>query len=80
MDHLTSGDVMAFMYAIVGISLSVWATLVGAALVFRKKAAQAHTHFEQSPGLSIILGGVLGIPAIVGGSMRGFFNSLEPLG
>ena len=39
MDSLTSGDVMTVLYAIVGISVSVWATLVAMALLFGRRAA-----------------------------------------
>ena len=64
MDHLTSGDVMTLMYAIVGISLSSWAMLMGMALIFGKRAAIAQTYIEESPWKSLVCGVLL---ALVGG-------------
>src|SRR3989442_935209 len=69
MDHLTSGDVMTVLYAIVGISLSTWATLVGMAMLFSRRASCAEDLFEQSPWRCFLLGlvvyGVFGLLAAV---------------
>src|SRR5690242_15466631 len=49
MDHLTSGDVMTVLYAVIGISLSVWATLIGMAMIFGRRASRSEDLIEQSP-------------------------------
>jgi len=65
----TIGDVLTFIGLIVGLLISIWASLVGFALVFPHKAEHAKAHLQNSPWASLILGAavfVLGaIPAIV---------------
>jgi hypothetical protein len=62
MDSITSGDVQLSITGVFAVALSVWATLVGGALIFRRKASQAHTYFEKSPWLTLLLGVIVGGP------------------
>src|ERR1051325_6352210 len=62
MDHLTSGDVMTVLYAVIGISLSVWATLIGMAMIFGRRASRSEDLIEQSPWKCFWIGlGVWGL-------------------
>src|ERR1044071_197256 len=69
MDHLTSGDVMTVLYAVIGISLSVWATLIGMAMIFGRRASRSEDLIEQSPwrcfGIGIAVTAPLGLIAIL---------------
>jgi hypothetical protein len=55
----TIGDVMTFIGLIGGLLISIWASLVGVALIFPRKATRARTHLESSPWASLILGAAL---------------------
>ncbi len=55
----TIGDVMTFIGIIGGLLVSIWASLVGIALLFPRKANHARTHLETSPWVSLVLGGAL---------------------
>lgn len=64
MDHLTSGDVMTVLYAIVGISLSAWATLIGMAMLFGRRASRSEDLIEQTPWKCFWIGLVVAAPVI----------------
>src|SRR5947209_130522 len=66
-DHITSGDIQTVILAIVAIAVSTWATLITAALLFRRKSEAAKRCFEGGPGLSVFLGLVVGGLATLGG-------------
>src|SRR5438105_3463379 len=72
MNSITSGDWLTVLTAIAGIALSVWAMLVAAALLFRRKAEYAQHFYETSPIKSFIYG-------ILGGG-GGYAISLALLG
>jgi hypothetical protein len=65
----TIGDVLTFIGLISGLLISIWASLVGFALVFPHKTEHAKGHLQTAPWISLILGAAvlaLGlIPAIV---------------
>lgn len=65
----TIGDVLTFIGIISGLLVSIWASLVGFALVFPCKTEHAKSHLQTAPWISLILGAavlVLGvIPAII---------------
>lgn len=62
MDHLTSGDVMTVMYAVVGVAISSWAMLIGMAMLFSRKAEHAQVVLEDRPWTALILGFVIALP------------------
>jgi len=55
----TIGDVMTFIGLIGGLLISIWASLVGVALIFPRKATRARTHLVSAPWASLILGAAL---------------------
>lgn len=65
----TIGDVLTVLAVIAGTYVSVWAMIIGCALVFPKKAARAEEHLRTAPWISLILGAALFI-------IGGFFTIL----
>jgi len=55
----TIGDVLTFIGIIGGLLVSIWASLVGVALIFPRKATRARKHLESSPWVSLVLGAAL---------------------
>jgi hypothetical protein len=55
----TIGDVLTFIGLIVGLLVSIWASLVGFALVFPHKAEHARTNLRSSPWICLVLGAAL---------------------
>lgn len=55
----TIGDVLTFIGLIVGLLVSIWASLVGFALVFPHKADHAKANLQAAPWVSLILGAAL---------------------
>src|SRR5258708_22269057 len=60
MNSITSGDWLTVLTAIAGLALAVWAMLVAAALLFRRKAEYAQHFYETSSVRSFITGIILG--------------------
>jgi hypothetical protein len=59
-NSVTPGDWLLGLTAIASVALSVWAMLVSAALLFRRKAERAQYFYETSPVRSFITGILLG--------------------
>jgi len=55
----TIGDVLSIIGFIVGLLVSIWASLVGFALVFPNKSENAKNHLQTAPWVSLILGAAL---------------------
>jgi len=60
MNSVTPGDWLLGLTAIAAVSLSIWAMLVAAALIFRRKAEYAQHFYENSPVRSLFMGLILG--------------------
>jgi len=63
---LTIGDVLAVIASVLGAAVTLWALLIGGALIFEKRAARACDVLEQSAGSAIGLGAAI---ALTGGAL-----------
>lgn len=64
---MTIGDVLAVVGVILGICLSLWVTLIGAALLFEEKTRLARRVWETQSGGALGIGLALLLPLGVGG-------------
>ncbi len=58
--YFSSGDMLVVLTIVISIAVSVWALMVGMALLFSKKAQMARDSFEEAPWRSFFIGLVAG--------------------
>ena len=59
-NYLSSGDMLVIVTVVIGIAVSVWALMIGMALLFSKRAQMARDSFEEAPWRSFVIGLVVG--------------------
>jgi hypothetical protein len=65
--YLSSGDMLVILTVVVGVAVSVWALMIGMALLFSNRAQMARDSFEEAPWRSFFMGLVAGgITAFLG--------------
>lgn len=74
---LLLGDVLGFLTAILGISLSGWAVLVGFCALFPRRAEVAQRRVSDRPWFSIIIGLIVWL--LVGTVAIAFIGAVPPL-
>jgi hypothetical protein len=57
------GDVLGTTFLVLAVCVSLWALLVGIALVFRESAASARGRLEARPGHALAVGALVGLVA-----------------
>ena len=55
-NYLSSGDMLVIVTVVIGIAVSVWALMIGMALLFSRKAQMARDSFEEAPWRSFFIG------------------------
>jgi len=65
--YFSSGDMLVVLTIVISIAVSVWALMVGMALLFSKKAQLARDSFEEAPWRSLVMGVLAGgVTAVLG--------------
>ena len=54
--YFSSGDMLVVLTIVISIAISVWALMVGMALLFSKKAQMARDSFEEAPWRAFVIG------------------------
>ena len=76
-NYLSSGDMLVIVTVVIGIAVSVWALMIGMALLFSRKAQMARDSFEEAPWRSFFMGlTVGGITLIIGIVLAGSGNPI----
>jgi hypothetical protein len=65
--YLSSGDMLVILTVVVGVAVSVWALMIGMALLFSKRAQMARDSFEEAPWRSFFIGLAAGIATSIVG-------------
>ena len=75
--YLSSGDMLVIITAVAAIAVSVWALMVGMALLFSKRSLMARASLEEAPWRAFFIGLPSAAAALFFGV--GFFANPNPI-